>query len=159
MYYAQIKYLFFIFITITFMLCIINEFIQYKLQKIISTLNNYIEDESIFDIPIIKVSYNEFTDTTVIKNYITQYNVFLEKKEDNSLSKFETRALKQLENDIIFLKVSFLSSILEDNKEIFSDVFVLHLNNFLSYIKLIQILKILKLFFVLISVIYFIKLI
>ena len=155
----EFKYCFYIILAITLILHYTVNLLKDKSKEYTELISRYIEDDKIFEINFMKVAYNEFISSSYASNYIDNYNYLINKKAENNTSKIEEEIIKQLNEDIKVLKVSFLSTIVSDNEEYFENNLKNDVNIFLKIIKKIQILNIFKFIFTFLSIIMFIILV
>lgn len=159
MSYLELKYNFFILLATTLILYFIFDVLKYKIENQVKLISEYINDNKIFEIPFIKVEYAEFSESITVKNYIKNYEYLSSKKDNSSLTPMEEKAFQTLEEDIKLLNISFLSSIVLNNKESVAEELYLKIKKFISIIKLAQIIKILKLILTLVCLVLFLKLV
>lgn len=159
MNYFEIRYCFYTLLAITITLYFISDILVHKTQDYITTIGSYIEKNNIFDIPFIKVAYDEFKDNPTVRKYINNYNYLVSKKEKYHLSKAEEGVFQTLQKDIELLKISFLTTIVLDNEERFDDELTQDVKKFISIIKKVQIIKFIKIILTIPCIVLFIKIV
>lgn len=159
MNYFESRYCFYILLAITLLIYFISDMLKHRIEDHICVLNEYIENNRIFDIGFVKVAYEEFEDNPTVKKYINNYNYLLSKKSKFDLSQIENEVFLTLSKDIELLKISFLTSIVLDNQSNFDILLVEHVKKFISIIKKSQLLRILKITLTIPCLILFIKII
>lgn len=159
MNYFEIRYCFYILLATTLICYCISDILKYKLRNHVTEISNYIQENSIFDIPFIKVAYDEFKKNPTVKGYIDNYNYISSKKENYQLSKAEEKISKTLQKDIELLQISFLTYVVLDNEEKFDIILNEHIKKFISTIKKARILKFLKFILTIPCIVLFIKIV
>lgn len=159
MNYLELKYGFYVLLVITLILYFVSDILRYKIANEIESISKYIEKENILDIPFIKVAYSDFQNNFTVKSYLKNYEYLLSKKNHSNISNQEQDVLNTLEKDIELLKVSFLSSIVLDNKEHVKEELFLKIKKFISIIKSAQVVKFFKIILTLLSLVLFFKIV
>lgn len=144
MLFYKLKYYFYVLLAITLIIYFLSDIIKYKTKNHMNFIIKYINENNIFEIPFIKIAYNEFQSSDMVKKYIDNFNYLKAKKEHNNLSKLEETVFETLSKDIEILKVSFLSSIVLDNEDYIEKELVKHIKELTSLIKKVQLLKFFK---------------
>lgn len=156
----ETKHYFYILLFLTLSLYFFSDILKYKITNLITEISNYCKDNNIFEIPLIKIAYNEFKNETEVKFYIKKYEHLNNKKNNENLSQNEIEILSILEKDIEILKISFLSSLITNNKDLLIENTLLKkVKRFLTILKLSYVLKIIKTILTLSSTWLFIKIV
>lgn len=157
MFEIQFKYCFYIILAITL-------FIYYKVNQLkdltkndVLIITDYINEHNVLEKGFIKTAYMEFSNSDSVKRYLDNYNYLINKQETSEISKLEEDIIERLSKDIELLNVSFLSTIVLDNKDYFKEDVYNMIHSFTSKIKKIQILNIFKFIFTVTSIIMFFK--
>ena len=151
-----LKYCFYIILAITLSLYYITSRLKDSIKKYIDDISNYIDENKVFETGFMKVAYNDFTNSDTVKNYLENYQYLISKKENSNTSKIEDEIIKKLNEDIKVLNVSFLSTVVNDNREYFEDSLKDNIQRFLKIIKKVQILNLFKFILTIISIVMFI---
>lgn len=156
--YTQLKYLFYCILAITLIVYFIFDIVKYKMEQILNILNDYINLNDVFNIPFIYEAHKDFQDNPMVKQYIENYNYLILKKEKSFLSTSEENILISLEKDIQLLRISFLTSIVIDNKDMVDEELFKYIKKFIKAIKCAQILRLLRIILTIVSIVIFFKL-
>lgn len=157
MFVIQFKHCFYIILAITL-------FIYYKVSQLkdltkndVSTISSYIKEHDLLERGFIKTAYVEFSNSDSVKRYLDNYKYLINKQETSEISKLEEDIIERLNKDIALLNVSFLSTLVLDNKDYFEEDICSMIHSFTSKIKKIQILNIFKFILTITTIIMFFK--